>query len=236
MDQLFKIILYIHIAFGALSLIVFWIPVIVKKGGDIHNKAGKVYVFTIWVVVITATLLSLINLYNGLYIAAAFLGFLGVITGHPLWYGIVILKHKKKLPIGVQRMNLFLNWVLFLGGLGLVIWSMILKVQGQAILLLVFGIIGLSSALPLLFKPKMKSHWIAEHIEGLLGTGIAAYTAFFAFGGSRLFGHIFTEQWVIIPWILPTIIGVFGIKFYKRKYIKNEKSVLRRKNKNVNYA
>jgi len=217
MDQLDKIILYIHIAFGALSLIVFWIPVLVKKGGDVHIKAGKIYVFTMWVVVITAIILSFINLYQGFYIMAAFLGFLSVITGHPLWYGMVILKHKKEVTPEVQRINTILNWILFAGGAGLAIWSIILKVEGQAILLLIFGIIGMSSAFPLLFKAKKTKNWLAEHIEGLLGTGIAAYTAFFAFGGSRLLGHIFTDQLIIIPWILPTIIGVFGIKYYKKK-------------------
>ena len=217
MDQLFKIILYVHIAFGAGSLIVFWIPVLGKKGGDMHIKAGKVYVFMMWVVVISSIFMSLINLYNGLYIIAAFLGFLAVITGHPLWYGMVILKYKKGLSSKVERINRILNWVLFLGGAGLFLWALLLRVQGQAILLMVFGIIGMSSAAPLLFRKHRKTNWLMEHIQGLLGTGIAAYTAFFAFGGSRLLGHIFTNQWIIIPWILPTIIGIFGIKYYKKK-------------------
>jgi len=217
MDQLKSIILIIHIAAGTISLITFWIPVLVKKGGDLHIKVGKIYVYLMWVVVITAVLLSLINLYDGKYIMAAFLGFLSVITGHPLWYGMIILKHKKVVIPAVQRINTILNWILFLGGAGLLIWSLILKVQGQAILLLIFGIIGMSSAAPLIFRPQKEANWLAEHIQGLLGTGIAAYTAFFAFGGSRFLGHIFTNQLIVIPWILPTIIGVFGIKYYKKK-------------------
>jgi len=217
MDQLKSIILIIHIIFGSISLIAFWVPVIVKKGGDVHIKAGKVYVLCMWVVVVTAVMLSIINLYNGLYIVSAFLGFLAVITGHPLWYGMVILKHKKVVPDQVFMVNKILNWVLFLGGAGLLIWALLLKVEGQAILLLIFGIIGISSSAPLIFASKKPVNWLAEHIQGLLGTGIAAYTAFFAFGGSRLLGHVFTNQLIAIPWILPTIIGVFGIKYYNRK-------------------
>ncbi len=217
MDQLKSIILIIHIAVGSLSLIVFWIPVLVKKGGDIHIKVGKLYVFLMWIVVITAIILSLINLYFKAYIIAAFLGFLSIITAHPLWYGMVILKHKKEITSRVKRINLLLNWFLFLGGAGLFIWALILKVQGQAILLIIFGIIGMASALPMIRGGDKPVNWLAAHIQGLLGTGIAAYTAFFAFGGSRIFGHIFTNQLIAIPWIMPTIMGIVGIKYYKRK-------------------
>lgn len=217
MDQLKSIILFIHIIAGSVSLIVFWIPVLVKKGGDIHIKVGKVYVFLMWIVVITAILLSIINLYIGYYIIAAFLGFLSIITAHPLWYGMVILKHKKEVPSRVTQINLLLNWVLFLGGAALFVWALILKIQGQAILLIIFGVIGMASALPMIIKGDKPLNWLAEHIQGLLGTGIAAYTAFFAFGGSRMFGHVFTNQLIAIPWILPTIIGIVGIKYYKRK-------------------
>jgi len=47
--------------------------------------------------------------------------------------------------------------------------------------------------------------------------GIAAYTAFFAFGGATFFGNLFDGYAMIIPWILPTIMGVGLIKWYKRK-------------------
>lgn len=218
MDQLVKFLLYSHIGVGTLSLIVFWIPIFVKKGGDIHVKIGKVYVYLMWYVVITAVLLSIKNLIIGQYIFAAFLGFLSIITAHPLWYGMIIVKHKKVIPASVQRINKILNWMLFLGGLGLLIWSIILKVQGMAILLMVFGLIGIFSSIPLVFGKSQAKNWLAEHIQGLLGTGIAAYTAFFAFGGSRLLGHIFVNQLIIIPWILPTIIGVIGMRYYKRKF------------------
>ena len=218
MEALFKIILTIHIAAGTVSLIVFWIPIFVKKGGDIHIKIGKIYVWLMWIVVLSSLLLSAINLMNGKFIIAAFLGFLSIITAHPLWYGIVILKYKKQISPLVHRMNQFLNWFLFIAGAGLVVWAILLKVQGLAILLMIFGLIGVMTAGPKIFKPQKSKSWMAAHIEGMVGTGIAAYTAFFAFGGSRLFGHIFTNQLMIIPWILPTIIGVYGMIFYKRKF------------------
>jgi len=218
MDTAYKVLLTFHIVVGSLSLITFWIPVFVKKGGDIHVKVGKLYVILMWMVVISAIMLSVINLTNGRYIIAAFLGYLAVITAHPLWYGIVVLKHKQNLPDKVRVIKAIFNWLLLVGGCGLLLWSIILKVQGPAILLFIFGSIGVISSIPLLFsKKKEKANWLADHIEGMITTGIAAYTAFFAFGGGQFMGHIFSGSLIAIPWILPTVIGVFVIKRYKRK-------------------
>lgn len=229
METAHGILLTLHIIFGSLSLIVFWLPVIVKKGGDTHIKIGKIYVALMWLVVISAVLLSMMNLYQAMYIKAAFLGYLAVITAHPLWYGIAILKYKIEMPKGPKRINLIFNWTLFIGGIGLLIWSLLLKVQGPAILLLIFGSLGTISSIPLIFPKKNKvSNPIGDHIQGMVATGIAAYTAFFAFGGATFLGHIFKGPLFAVPWILPTLIGTVLIMKYKRKYTpqKNHKTQL----------
>ena len=92
--------------------------------------------------------------------------------------------------------------------------------------MLFFGILGLSAAGTILkdYKnPPKESNWFLTHLTGMLISGIAAYTAFFAFGGRSLFGHILTGHWMIIPWVAPTIIGVIAIKILKRKYAPNTK-------------
>ncbi len=218
MEALDKFLLYSHIFVGSLSLILFWIPVFVKKGGNVHIKVGWAYVYTMWYVLITAVLLSIINLIQGNPIIAAFLGFLALITAYPLWYGISILKYKKDIPQNMLAIRKLLNVLILLGGLGLIIWAIALKMQGQAILLLIFGILGVSSATPIVIsRSGPKKSWLSEHIEGMIGTGIAAYTAFFAFGASRMFANIFAGPLIAIPWVLPTIIGTIIIIWTKKK-------------------
>ena len=220
MEALHKIILFIHIAIGSISLLIFWIPVFTKKGGKLHNKAGMLYVYTMWIVVITAVFLSIINLIQNDYITAAFLGFLTLLTGHPLWYAVAILKHKKQIPVRLLKIRRVILGLLVSSAAGLVIWSILLKVQGASILLLIFGIIGLTQ-LPLFLKSIKKSqadgNWIAAHINGMVTSGIAAYTAFFAFGGSTFFGEIFTGPMIAIPWTLPSVIGTIFISREIRK-------------------
>lgn len=218
METAYSIILTLHIVFGSLSLITFWIPVLVKKGGDIHVKVGKLYVILMWVVVVSAATLCILNVFRGRINSAIFLGYLSLITSQPLWYGITILKYRKNIPAKVHKINMMFNWAMFLGGLGLIALSIKLNLQGPAILLLIFGSIGTLTSAPMIFSRKEKKvNWLAEHIQGMVITGIAAYTAFFAFGGSTFMGHLFSGSLVAIPWILPTVIGVFVIKRYKAK-------------------
>ncbi|MGL5471270.1 MAG: hypothetical protein ACRDCT_24380 [Shewanella sp.] len=50
-----------------------------------------------------------------------------------------------------------------------------------------------------------KLEWWIEHLGAMIGSGIACYTAFFAFGGSRLF--IDHGNLRLLSWILPGVIG-----------------------------
>ena len=96
LELIHKILLWIHIPFGALSLILFWIPVGVKKGSPVHRKVGWYYYITMWIVVVTAFLLSVCNTMLGKYLAAMYLGYLSIITAYPLWYSYEILRQKKE--------------------------------------------------------------------------------------------------------------------------------------------
>jgi len=55
------------------------------------------------------------------------------------------------------------------------------------------------------------------HIQGTIITGIAAYTAFAAFGGSRILMKVFQldAQWMMVPWILPSILGFAYSRYMK---------------------
>jgi len=54
MELVHQILLWIHIPFGTLSLILFWIPVGVKKGGTIHRKVGWYYYYCMWGVLVSS--------------------------------------------------------------------------------------------------------------------------------------------------------------------------------------
>jgi len=221
MEWIYKFILGIHVSAGTFSLISFWIPAFTRKGGRTHRLVGKGYVITMWIVVVTALLLSVINLSNQKYIIAAFLGFLSILTAQPLWYGIAILRYKNAIPDSILNIRKALHLVLTLGGAGMIIWSILLKLEGMTSLLMIFGILGLTSVFAVLKnkeKTRKETHWLWEHISGMIVSGIAAYTAFFAFGGSTFFSSILPDSFQIIPWVLPTIIGVISLRILRSKW------------------
>jgi hypothetical protein len=87
-----------------------------------------------------------------------------------------------------------------------------------SILQIVIGINNLRYNFKKELKPK---EWWLQHLNGLFGAGIGAYTAFFVFGGQRimdsLFGDLYTNYSVVL-WVAPGVIGGVAIGFVSRHY------------------
>ena len=228
MEMYDKALLTIHVIAGFCSLVTFMIPVIVKKGSNIHRKVGQIYVYNMWIVVASASLLSVNNLIAGRLVQAIFLGYLGLITASPLWYGMAMLKYKKDIPLSYLKKRKIMDVLIVIWAVLNIIYFVQLEGKGISILLLIFGVLGLTN-LPMAIAPfkkmESKSNWYIDHLEGMITAGIAAYTAFFAFGGSTFFGKLFSGPLVAIPWVMPSIIGVFLMRWFKRKHLAKKASL-----------
>ncbi len=222
-ELLFKVFLAVHITAGSLSLILFWVPVLVKKGGLNHRKIGSIYVKLMWLVVISAALMSVINLFSGRIVQAIFLGFLALLTAKPLWLGIAVLKQKKEPSLEFQRIALALNSVLLACGLAMIAYGLSLRGETVAYLMIAFGglgMLGLRDMVATIRSKHESSDWLRGHIRDMIIGGIAAHTAFFAFGASQFTESIFTDNWVTIPWLAPTVIGTAGIFYATAKFVR----------------
>ena len=62
MEAMHSLLVNVHIAVGAVVLVLFWVPAFAKKGSPLHVNVGKVYVASMYVVVATAFVASLIVL------------------------------------------------------------------------------------------------------------------------------------------------------------------------------
>ncbi len=217
-----SILTTIHVCSGFTSLLLFWIPMFTKKGGTAHRKIGQVYVYLMAVVVLTAALLCIINASNGKWNSALFLGFLSFLTGIPLWYGISILKNKQEVSKSHRLTHQVLVSALLLYSLFLLGVAISLKFKGGGVLYLFFGMLGSLVTIPTLkayWKKTYEVNWLREHYGGMIVSGTAAYTAFFVFGGATFFESIFVGNWQVLPWILPTVLTVFGMTYLNRKYL-----------------
>ena len=221
MEIVRKVLLSTHVTAGCISLILFWLPIIVKKGSLIHIKIGKAYIYSMWIVVFSAIILCFINLYNGLIIMGLFLGFLALITSKPLWNGIAVFKLKKGITENYRNKLLVFQTITVAYSLFLISYGIYLGGEGVAILMFFFGTLGILD-LPQLIKsiktPIEKANLMKEHIGGMCISGIAAYTAFLSFGARDYLSTVFNGPFAVLPWVLPTIIGLIGIKIASKKY------------------
>ena len=222
--QLHEIFLYIHIPFGVLSLLLFWVPIGLPKGSKHHRSFGRYYFYSMWVVVVTALLLSVCNLILDRMMAALYLGFLSIITAYPLWYANEILKQKEVWTNRYFITRKVFSAVLFASGLGMLLLGGIkFHFLGMGTMMGFFGLLAIPAFRDLMMsKPKamLKEKRMKMHIQGTIISGIAAYTAFSAFGGSRIMVELLHmhHQWMVIPWILPTVLGLTYSRFMKRRY------------------
>jgi uncharacterized membrane protein len=224
-DYLFDMFRWLHIAAGFLALLIFWIPMITAKGGKIHNRIGWIYVFSMSIV-------SLSALYMGIYRIfldpssdqdrisfSWFLIFISILSGACAWYGIRVIRFKRRKQPHRNVADLLFPSLLLVSGVGISIYGFSI---GFA-LLSYFPILGVFLGSSHLFywlkTPTLKMHWIMEHIAGMLSCCIATLTAFTVFGAPRLL-NIKSVSMVI--WFVPTIVIVpllIGFSnYYKKKY------------------
>jgi hypothetical protein len=224
MEWITSFLLTAHIVAGFLSLLLFWIPMLAKKGGDLHKKVGRWYLLFMWIVVSTAAILSFENLMTGQLTMGIFLGFISFITANPLWHGIGVLKHGMHAPESFRTKHLVFRIAIALLALSMVVYGIVaLKGEGAAILMFLFGALGLADT-PRIIRElrgaKNPVNPIREHLVDMCTTGIAAYTAFFVFGANQYLEMVLTGYWMVLPWIAPTVVGSILISRSTKKYPK----------------
>jgi len=226
MELLSRILLTCHIVAGFLSLALFILPLIIRKGKGLHKTIGRIYVKTMWIVLLSAFCLSIINLVNARYFTAAFLGYLSILTAHPLWYGIAVLNWQSSDQHKMLLKRRTLEWIIFLLALLNIGVFIYLQGKGQSVLLLIFGILGLFAGSGIFYRKEQLIggiNRIKDHISSMITSGIAAYTAFFAFGGYTFFESSYDGYTVVVFWTLPGILGSILIAYYQRKWAIPEK-------------
>ncbi len=220
-----RILLALHIAWGAIAFVCAPVALITVKGGKTHRRWGKIYFWAMAVVAVTAVTLSLLLPIFFLAMAAVF-SFYAAFHA----YRILFLKdlYKGGRPQAVDwtaaGITVATSFVLFLSGFlfPLRMGVGVIHVTGHAISIVsvVFGFIGMrmgvGSLLSFLKPSRDKMFWWFDHMQGMIASYIAAMTAFSAVNLSRWFG---AAWWV---WLWPTMLGVpmffLWTRYCKRKF------------------
>jgi uncharacterized membrane protein len=211
------LILALHIAAGSGAFVLAPVALLTAKGGKAHRRWGKVYFWSMLGVAASALIMAA-------YRPLLFLGLVAIFSFYSAFVAFRVLG--RKAAYKGEQTTKPLDWIAaalcfaasaLLAGFGLIRphW-----VQGLGIPAIVFGAIGMWIAVKAMWgfthPPEEKMFWWYAHLQGMIGSYIAAWTAFLVVTvGPRL--H--SPWWL---WVLPTAIGVPAITattaYYKMKF------------------
>jgi uncharacterized protein (TIGR03435 family) len=216
-----KMFLGIHIAGGSVALLSMFIPLLSRKGGVTHRRAGWVFVAGMTVVSITALLMSGIRFLTDTSPAgrqfSMLLFYIAILTSAGMWAGLRVLGARQRTARGSA---IDITWAAVLTASGA-----LTAVYGFAVgqpLFMAFSTIGLLNGGGQLSywlrRPTVPMHWWFAHMGNMLGACIAATTAFAIAGGRRL--GLPGDS--LITWLGPTAIGLPAIAiwlaYYRRRF------------------
>jgi hypothetical protein len=215
-------ILYLHIAGGSAALLSMFIPLVTKKGGLTHRRAGWVFVSGMTIVSITALLLAgagwaTDSTPRGRE-AGAFLFFVSILTATSVSAGVRVLRAKARSTAHRHPWDLGLPALLTVSSIAAAFYGLS---TGNS-LFTAFSVIGMlgggGSLAYWLTPPSHPMHWWFEHMSNMLGASIAATTAFLVVNASNLG----LETFSLIVWLAPTRVGVptsaIWTRYYRRKF------------------
>jgi len=235
---------YLHIAVGSCALLLFWVPVFTKKGSLNHKKFGRYFAWAMYTVAISGFIMSSLDLLMPLTAhalgatmtearavsfaaeirnLAVFLFSLSILVLSSTRQGWLSILHRDdRAPLRTPVHNaLLLSLVTVGAALG------IYGLTSGSVLFMIFAVLQIvigTSSLRYNYKEKLApNEWWIEHLRGLIGSGIGAYTAFFVFGGRRIFEALFqdaAQDISIVLWLAPGVLGSIFIAYLSRHYRK----------------
>jgi hypothetical protein len=227
----FEGFLFVHIACGAVGLVLFWIPTLGKKGSQTHRSVGHWYARLMLVTASMAFCMSITTLLDPLtthpkQVALAWpqwriegifgwmMMYLAILTIQLVWHGVVTVRNKKQHLLNRHWANVGLN-VLTIAA------ALLCAYRGWLIsetLMMGFSIVGVASGLTNLWfiyrdSPSRISYQL-EHVKAIVGSGISVYTAFMAFGFVRLNpGQALNPR----MWAIPLAVGLVIIIYHQAR-------------------
>jgi len=205
----------VHIACGFAAFFIAPAVLAMVKGGTQHRRWGKVYFWAMAVVAGTALILSL-------YRPVIFLALVAVFSFYMAFSGYRVL-YRKHPDQGEKAAAM--DWVgavlMFSAGVALIVLGMLqptpvwVRLSTVAIAFGITGIFfGVRDVWSFVRTPKDRRFWWYNHMGGMIGSYIAAVSAFSVVNFSFLP--------TAVRWLWPSAIGIpailLWIRYYRRKF------------------
>lgn len=238
MFMLHSLLLKFHILLGVIALVLFWLPMLSRKGSPLHRTSGRYYAYLMKAVTLSGLVMTSMVWFDPVGIKGADLMVDGQISEPKLSFLMMInlflfllslltwvtIRHATGSLVCKQNRFALKHWSyqapvwLLVGVAPYAAWQGFLFNMPLVMVFAAISWVTCFSILAYLYtKTVTANRWLIEHASAMIGSGIAAYTAFFAFGGRALFADLLTGHWMMVPWLLPSLIGVPATIWFKRR-------------------
>jgi uncharacterized membrane protein len=216
------LLVLLHVAAGVTALVIAPVAMLTRKGGGAHRRWGRVYFRAMFVIFATALALLV-------YRPNVFLFIISILSFYGAFSGVRSLRRRH--PERGERAR-WPDWGAALGalaaGLSFIVWGA-LPLLGLtpteaptafSVLGIAFGVVLSKDArddLVSFRRPRREPlWWWTYHLERMVGSYLAAVTAFMV----QNVGPLLPEALTWTVWVTPGLVGGVGIGFWVRYYRK----------------
>ncbi|MEX1363737.1 MAG: hypothetical protein AB1Z98_11455 [Nannocystaceae bacterium] len=229
MIAIFNTLVYLHIAFGSVGLVLFWLPVITKKGGKLHRRSGFWFGYSMLITGSLAIAISFVTLtaptethplVDDVELIRAQFGwlmlYLALLTVSLAWHGMQSVRYKRDHTGHRTPGSILLQISVIAAAINCSVHGWLID---KTLLIWVGGVGLLSASTILLFifsKDPKKTEYLHFHVRSSVGGGISAYTAFLSVSLVRTMPEETFNPWL---WAIPTALGSVIIGYHEAKMI-----------------
>ncbi len=214
MSALWSVTLVVHILAGVIALLAGLAAIVTTKGGRRHNQAGRLYVRTMALVVVTALPLAA-------WTDNWFLFSIAIFSGYLVFAGTRVIRRRRAQLEAYTLTDWLGHGTMLVAGtvmIGAGSWQIASGTVGLAPVLIVFGVIGGLLALGTILESRQpaadRQPWFQQHIGFMGGAYIATVTA------------TITVNLTMVPalarWLGPTAVGTplifYAFSRYRQRF------------------
>lgn len=217
---MYRSIVLVHVVFGVIALITYWMAGLSRKGSPLHKGAGKGYLVSMIGVVLTSVALAGFAFAGQKYVIATFLAYLVVITTTAMGLGWLAIRRKRD-QAAFRGLGYRATGVANVTS-GLAVFAFGIQ-QGDP-LLMGFSWVGIiigSQMMWRAWRPLDETKWwLREHIGAMIGCGVATHIAFLGIGVRRLTETLGLQVDLgLLAWFGPLAVSVAAGIWLDRKYL-----------------
>ncbi len=213
-----------HAGFGTLALLAFWTAGMARKGSRVHVVAGKAYLLAMVALLALALPMSLMIIARGGPGVAIgfFLLYLLVITTTSVWLSWRAIRDKRDWARYTGPVHRTLMWLNLASGIGVALVGLFLADRMQLVIVS-FSLIGISTFISMrrfaAQPPTEPRWWMRQHLNAMLGNGVATHIAFLSIGLPKLLPWIAGPLFQNAAWLAPLGVAALAGVYLSRKYL-----------------